>query len=229
EGAEFRPGLAREWAWSDDLRELELTLRDDVVWHDGEAVSAGDVVWTIRAAADPEYAYWQGQDFARLDTVYTPSPGVVVLGLSEPDAGMMEALAQLPVLPRHRLADLSPEEFGRAPFHREPVGSGPYEFVERRTDGSILLRRSDRFPEDLGRGTLDRIVLRPIPELTSQLVELRTGNVGACVTEPGIASRVEDVESVRNVVSGPYGVQIIALRVDRPPLDDVQVRRAFSA
>jgi peptide/nickel transport system substrate-binding protein len=229
EGSRFEPGLAREWSWSDDLLELELALRDDLVWHDGESVSAEDVVWTIRAAADPEYAYWQGEDFARLDTVYTPSPGVVVLSLSEPDAGMMEAVAQLPILPRHRLADLSPEEFGRATYHREPVGSGPYEFVERRIDGSILLRRNEQFPEDLGRGTLARIVLRPITEVSSQLIELRTGNVSACVTGPEVAPEVEDAEALRNIVTGPYGVQIIALRVDWPPLDDPRVRRALSA
>jgi peptide/nickel transport system substrate-binding protein len=229
EGTTFEPWLAREWSWSDDLLELQLLLRDDVVWHDGEPLTAEDVVWTIRTATDPEFAYWQGEDFARLDTIHTSAPGVVTLRLVEPDAALMEAVGRLPILPRHLLEDLSAEEFGRAPYHREPVGSGPYQFVERRTDGSIVLGRNDRYPEDLGRGALGRILIRPIPELTSQLVALRTGSVHGCVTGPGIAEEVDAAESVRGLVSGPYGVQILALRVDRPPVDDPRVRRALSA
>lgn len=229
EGSGFAPGLARGWAWSDDLLELTLALRNDVAWHDGEPVTAADVVWTIRAAADPDYGYWQGEDFATLDTVYTSGSDTVVVRLTRPDASVTEAVGRLPVLPSHLLADSTPEAFGRAAYHREPVGNGPYEFVERRPDGSVLLRRNDRQPADLGGGTLDRIVLRPIPETTSQLIELRTGNVHACVTSPGLADEVDAAASLRGIVTGPFGVQVLPLRVDRPPLDDARVRRAISA
>jgi peptide/nickel transport system substrate-binding protein len=228
-GTGFEPGLARDWAWSDDLLELVLVLRDDVLWHDGERVTAADVVWTIRTAADPDYGYWQGEDFAALDTAYARGPDTVVVRLTGPDAAVTEAVGRLPVLPRHLLVDMAPEELDRAGYHREPVGNGPYAFVERRPDGSVLLSRNDRHPADLGRGTLDRILLRPITETTSQLVELRTGNVDACVTAPGVAEQVEDAGSLRGIVTGPFGVQVLPLRVDRPPLDDARVRRALSA
>lgn len=230
-GAEgdLRPGLARGWTWSEDSRVLRLALRPDVSWHDGEPVTAGDVVWSIRTAADPEFQYWQGEDFAAVDTAYAAGADTVVVELAQPDAGFTEAVGRLPIMPAHLLAGMTPEEFGRAPYHREPVGNGPYEFVERRVDGSILMRRNEDYPQELGRGILDRILLRPVAELSAQLVELRTGGAHACVTSLRVAQDVQDAEALRAAVVGPVGIQVLPLRNDRPPFDDPRVRRAFSA
>jgi peptide/nickel transport system substrate-binding protein len=225
----FRPGLAREWAWSDDMRRLTLRLRDDLAWHDGQPVTPEDVAWTLRTAADPDFAYWQGEDLAEVDSVFVDGQGAVVLTLDRPDASLIESLVALPVLPRHLLQDRSPETFGQASYHREPVGSGPYRFGARAADGSVTLVRSEDYPADLGRGNLDRIVIRPVPDVTSQLIELRTGNVDACVTGARLAEQIADAATLRGLLTGPIGVQVLPLRVDRPPFDDARVRRAISA
>lgn len=229
ESGEMRPGLAREWSWDENHRSLTLRLRDDVRWHDGTPVTAEDVAWTLRVAADTTYAYVAGQDFFELTDVSVPEPGTVELHFGGPPVGVMEGLAQLPILPHHLLGELSPEAFARAAFHTAPVGSGPYRFGGRRGDGSLLFERVAEFPEELGRGGVERILLRIVPERSTQLVELRTGSVHGCVLGASAAQDVAAATTLRSVVVGPASVQALPLRVDRPPFEDERVRRALSA
>lgn len=51
----FTPGLAKDWEFSDDNKELTFYLEEDVKWHDGEPFTAEDVVFTFSSIADPGY------------------------------------------------------------------------------------------------------------------------------------------------------------------------------
>ena len=47
---EFQPGLLTEWGWSDDKKQVHMTVRDGVKWHDGTPFTAEDVVWSLERA-----------------------------------------------------------------------------------------------------------------------------------------------------------------------------------
>ncbi len=222
------PYLATDWSWSEDRRNLEFRLRDDVRWHDGEPVTAADVAWTITAAADTAFAYWNGSDLASLDSV-AAGDGTVDLWFATPNVWGVEMFAVLPILPRHLLTEYAAPEFPRAEYHRSPVGSGPYRVSGRAGDNSLVLERVNGFPAELGAGGPARIVLRFIAEAPTQLVELQTGGIDACVMGSSSADEVADIESLDALAIGPAGVAIIPLSVDQPPLDDARVRRALSA
>jgi peptide/nickel transport system substrate-binding protein len=81
----------------------------------------------------------------------------------------------------------------------------------------------------MGRPAVDRLVLRTVPELSTQLVELQTGGVHACVMGASAADQVAATGSLETVPLGLPSVAIIPLRNDRVPFDDVRVRRAVSA
>src|SRR5690606_27646670 len=49
----FKPLLATSWTQVDDVT-LEMDLRDDITWHDGEAFDADDVVYTLTYLSDPD-------------------------------------------------------------------------------------------------------------------------------------------------------------------------------
>jgi peptide/nickel transport system substrate-binding protein len=227
--AGVRPYLAESWTWSEDRRTLTFALRGDVQWHDGNPVRAEDVVWTVRAAADEAYGYIARADFASLLDATAPDSLTVVLRFATPYIADVEPFVVLPILPRHVLADVPPDQFTTARFHLEPVGSGPFRYAGRSVDDAIQLDRVAEFPEALGRARLQRIVLRAIPEVSAQLVELETGNVHLCTTGSSAASQVTGIPGARALPIPPVGLHVIPLDMRQAPMNDARVRRALSA
>ncbi|MGH7555710.1 MAG: ABC transporter substrate-binding protein [Longimicrobiales bacterium] len=228
DSAGVQPYLARSWTFEDEQRTLVFTIRDDVRWHDGQRLTAQDVAWTVRIAADTAYAYFGGSEFGGLRESTARDSVTVVLRFAEPLAAGLEPFTGLAVLPRHLLESIAPADLVRAEYNRAPVGSGPYRFAGRDGAGNTSLDRVADYPEDLGRGLLDRIVLRELPEATTMMAELRTGGVDVCVTG---SSRARDVQAsgLTAVAVLPAGVQVIPLDNAKPPFNDVRVRRALSA
>ncbi|HSJ16238.1 MAG TPA: ABC transporter substrate-binding protein, partial [Longimicrobiales bacterium] len=229
ERGEIGPWLAESWSWDADHRRVTITIRDDVVWHDGTSLTAADVAWTLTAAADTAYAYWSGEDFLDLQEATAPDARTVSVEFARPTSGSMEAFVALPILPRHVLADVPVAQFAQAEYHRVPVGSGPFRFTGRRQTGDLVLERWDAFPAGLGTPPLGRIVLRTVPERSTQLVELGTGSVHACVLGASAADVVRAEARLEAIPVGPYSVQMLPLRNDQPPFTDARVRRAVSA
>jgi peptide/nickel transport system substrate-binding protein len=227
EAGEYRPLLANDWAWEADQRVLVLRIRQDLTWHDGTPVTAEDVAWTLRIAADPEYSYLS-DDFTALRDVAVVDSATLEVRFAEPFIAGLEAFVGLPILPRHLLADLPIVDFATAEYHRAPVGSGPFRFANRRSDGSIILERASGYPEDLGRPFLDRLVLRTIREKASLVVEVETSGVDLCVTTSSVADAVER-SRVEVTPIEPAATQVVPLNTRIAPLDDARVRRALSA
>lgn len=225
----FRPYLASSWSWDDERRRLVFEVRDDLTWHDGEPVTVEDVLWTIRAAADPEYGYWSGHELDALEDVRQIGPNTIELLFDRPFVADLEPFVALPILPRHLLADLAVQDFATAEYHRAPIGSGPFRFAGRTPEGLIRFDRYEAFPEDLGRARLDRIALRAVPEPATLVIELATGSLDLCIAGSSVATEVQSSPNVRSLPVEPAGIQVIPLDTRRDPLSDVRVRRAISA
>lgn len=226
---EIEPYLAREWSWEDERRRLIFRLREDLRWHDGSAVRGHDVAWTLQVASRPAYGYPAASDFSSLAEVEARDSSTVVVRFEEPFAAGMEPFASVPILPRHLLGDLGPEEFGEDGFHRAPIGSGPYRFAGRRSDGSLVYERFEGFPEELGARHLDRVVVRVIPETGAMVAELRVRGVDACITVSGAAEQLGRLREVELVSLRPAGQQFVALDSSEEPFGDVGLRRGLSA
>ncbi len=227
EAGEYQPLLATDWSWDNDQRLLVLHLRSDLTWHDGKPVTAEDVAWTLRIAADPEYTYLS-DDFADLQEVAVVDSTRIEVRFAKPFIAGLEAFVGLPILPSHLLADVPSAEFASAEYHRTPIGSGPFRVTDRAADGSIILERAAGYPADLGPPFLDRLVLRTIPEMASLVVELETGGVDLCVTTSSVADRVKE-DRLAVMPIEPAATQVVPLNTRVAPLDDPQVRRALSA
>ncbi len=225
----IRPYLAREWEWHDGQTRLVFRLRTDVRWHDGRPVTAGDVAWTVRAAGDSSYTYSSWADMNAVRDVVARDSATVEVTFDEPFVAGLEPFVQLPILPQHLVGQVRAAEFARAPYHREPVGSGPFRFAGRTTDGSLQFDRFPEFSEDLGAAFLDRLVLRAVPEPSAMMVELQTGGLDACVTGSSMAKQIGAAPELSAQGLAPVGVQVIQLSTAQAPFRDVRVRRAVSA
>lgn len=227
--AGFVPHLASAWHWSDDGRSLTFDLRTGVTWHDGTPLTASDVAWTLGIARDTAYAYWAGQDFADVRSITTPDSTHVQLTYGRPPVSGLEPYAALPILPRHLLDTIPAARFARADFQRAPVGSGPFRFGGRTPEGYLEFDRYDAYPEALGGALLDRIVMRAVPESSTLLIELQTGNVDVCLGSASLAPDVQRNTDLHALAVEPVAVHLVALDTRKPPLQDARVRRAISA
>jgi peptide/nickel transport system substrate-binding protein len=122
----FIPALAESWAVSEDGRSLQFTLRNGLVWHDGEPITTADVAFTYGLlqqealpAAAAVTALWQTVTINPIDE------RTIEFVLTEPYAPFLEATTR-GILPAHLLQDVPPAELSDHTFNQQPVGSGPW-------------------------------------------------------------------------------------------------------
>jgi peptide/nickel transport system substrate-binding protein len=138
ENGRLAPDLAESYQVSDDKLTYSIKLKSGVKWHDGEAFSADDVLFTIQAVQDPAFKSplrqsWQGVGVEAVDdsTINFILPAPYVFFLNNLTVG---------ILPRHIWEGIPPSNFILADYNLRPVGSGPYEFsdIAKDNEGNIL-------------------------------------------------------------------------------------------
>lgn len=111
---------------SEDGRIWNVRLRDDIRWHDGEKLTADDVVFTVDIIQNPELRSWLQGSFEGV-TVTRVSELEVEFTLQNSYAFFeQDHLASLRPIPKHIFADIPAINFTRSSFGLAPVGSGLY-------------------------------------------------------------------------------------------------------
>ena len=144
EGNPVNPQLAEKFEISPDGLVHTFTLRQDVKWHDGEAFTADDVVWSIEAALKASKlasviqtqlnnikgaAEFVAGSAANVSGV-SAEGNVVTIELVQPSSMFMEAMSQFAPLPKHLLEGEDPATIHTSQFWQFPIGNGPYKFKE---------------------------------------------------------------------------------------------------
>ena len=115
-----------------------VTLRDDARWHDGEPVTADDVVFTIQTLQDPDYTGPAASSWGEVT--------VAAVGRQDGHVHARHAARWVPAGPDP--ADRAGPPAGRRarwrclpdhPFGEQPVGAGPFELVDLTSDGATLV------------------------------------------------------------------------------------------
>ena len=150
--------LAENIEIADDKSWIVFHLRPEARWHDGEPVTADDVVWTfdtIKRDGHPRFkSYWAAvSDAEKIDE------RTVKFNFSERDnTELPSIIGELPVLPKHFWAD---RDFTKSTL--EPLlGSGPYRFGKIDAGRSITLKRVEDYwgkdlPVNVGHDNVDRL------------------------------------------------------------------------
>lgn len=126
--------LAESYDISVDGLTYTFKLRDNLQWHDGQPLTADDVVFTILTVQNADYGspqriVWQGVEASNTDD------RTVVFKLKNKYAQFL-GNATLGILPEHIWGNIKPASFGLSDFNLKPVGSGPYKFSKIRRDSS---------------------------------------------------------------------------------------------
>ncbi len=135
---EIEGDLAVQWELSEDKKTYTFHLRDDARWHDGQPVTANDVVFTIDSIQDPEYKSPLSATLAGV-TAVAVDERTLTITLSEPYAPFLTSLT-FGILPAHLWVDIPAASAGLAEYNLKPIGSGPYRFDELTKDRNGLVK-----------------------------------------------------------------------------------------
>jgi len=125
---EIIPDLIREYKIKEEGRIYELSLKEEAFWHDGEKITADDVVFTVKTIQDPDYkspeiANWVGIEVEKI------SDYRVIFRLRTPYFPFLERLT-LKLLPEHIFGKIPAENFALIQYNLSPIGSGPFRFED---------------------------------------------------------------------------------------------------
>jgi peptide/nickel transport system substrate-binding protein len=172
---QIKPALAASWKKVDDLT-IDFAIRPDVTFHNGDKLTADDVVYTVwcathdKVAVPSNYAYLAGAE--KLDDM------TVRIKLSRVFPAALEYLGMtLPIYPKSYRERVGSEAYARA-----PVGTGPYRIAwidppDGAAPGGVRLERFDSYYEGSpkGRPSIARITIRQVEGAEAELADLLDG------------------------------------------------------
>jgi peptide/nickel transport system substrate-binding protein len=203
-------------------------LRPEARWHDGQPVTSRDVVFTYEVIMDPDVNVESREGWDKVDTVEAPDDHTVIFRLKQPYPDFVsETFYDEPVLPEHVLRDFRGDRFHSAPFHRAPVGSGPFRF-ENWTPGSHLVLSANR-DYYLDGPKLDAIIFKFVPTENALLVQLKTGEIDMFDNANiGFIGQLENTPGIRVYRTPMLMYEHLDLNTEHEILRDVRVRRAIA-
>ena len=224
-----QPYFARRWSWSDDRRDLTMSLAGDLLWHDGARTTARDAAFTFLAAKDPTTGFPRAAELASLDTVLAVDDTTLLLRFGTAMADLPPYLAELPLAPAHRLASLPRSALRTAPFNDAPVGNGPFVFTSRRRGARWTFVRNERFPASLGGPpALRGLTVAVVDEATTKFAGLASGELDMAGISPMMVALARR-DATLAVLTYPvlFGTALF-FNTTRAPFDDARVRLAAS-
>jgi peptide/nickel transport system substrate-binding protein len=218
------PNLATEYVYSDDNKELTLTLRDDVTFTDGTALTADIVKQNLERFKNGGGAY--AGDLANVESIAAPDETTVVLTLSAPDPALLAYLS------REAGLVAAPAMFDAEDADTNPIGSGPYILdQDATTTGTsyVFTKNPDYWNPDVQH--YDTITMSVLADPTAGINAIQAGEVDTLVLTDN--NNLDQVEAAGyTIAASELNFQGLLL-LDRggqmdPALADVRVRQAIN-
>lgn len=216
---------------SEDGKTLTFKLRDDIVWSDGEPITADDFVFTYEMTIDPNNTVSTQSPYDEMASVVAADPQTVVVTFNDVYAPWAATLWK-GIIPKHVLqpvfekdGNLNAAEYNRAPM----VGCGPFNFAEWEAGSFARFVANDNYW--LGRPKLDEIFIRFVPDDASQIAALKSGegDLGTFIAYSDIPSLEEAGVQMFTAFSGYNEGIYVSLHENRhPALKDQRVRQAIA-
>jgi peptide/nickel transport system substrate-binding protein len=213
---------------SPDYLTYTYHIRRNARWHDGAPVTSYDAKFSYEVMIHPDINVETRQGWDVVDHVETPDSHTVVFHLREVYANFVnDCFYDESVLPEHLLRGSLGPGFQSAPFHRHPIGSGPFVFKEW-VAGSHLVVVAN--PDYYGEGPfLDEITIKFVPDGSALVVQLETGEIAGIDNAPSTAlGAVERLRGVRLYRNPALFNEHLDLNCESPILADSLVRRALA-
>ncbi len=222
-GNKLQPGVVKAFNWiGDDGLTLELVLRDDVYFHNGDKLTSEDIKFTFLDHPKSDKSIQLGYIWWMVTGIDTPSADKAVMHFSQPFVTAPEYLgfASSFILPKKYI-----EKVGMEEFLKNPVGSGPYKVVSYQRNNRIVLEAFDKYWG--GVPDIKKLTIQVIPSATSRVSAVQSGQVSLAYALPiREALRLGKLPNVTSALTSTVDTYLIHM-VNKGPLQDKNVRLAM--
>jgi len=218
--------LAESWDVSEDGLTITFHLRPGVKWHDGTPFTSADVLFTYRLYTDPKTPTAYAEAYRQVSRAEAPDPLTFRVVYEKPYAPALASWG-LAIHPKHLLEGV---EITKSPLSRQPVGTGPYRFVEWKSGEKVVLEANSDYFE--GQPFIHRVVYRIIPDLSAQFFELQAGGLDLMGLTPIQYKTQTDTPAFNRQFNKyrylAFGYTYLGYNLRNPLFQDRRVRQALS-
>ncbi len=220
------PMLATAWKISELGTTYTFTLRQNIKFHDGTVFDANAVKFNLDRYISLDVSRRRGE-LASVKEVRVVNANTIQLVLKFPFAPLLTVLADRSGM---MASPTAIQKFGNKDFTNNPVGTGPFKFVERRRQDRITLETNPTHWDSANRPNFDKLVYRPFPDGDVRAANLLSGAIQVMTPidpkdQPVIA---ENARTELISVAG-LGYQGIPLNTTKAPFKNKALRQAFVA
>lgn len=210
---DFVPAVAEECVVSDDGLTYTFTLRDGVLFHNGTAVEAADVVYSFNTCAATTIDTSLAAALSDVAAVTAEDEKTVSVTLNSPNSDFLAYVTSVYIVPDDYTEQAT-----------APVGTGPFRYVSRSVQENVVL---DKFSDYWGEGAkVDRVTLKIYEDSTTLMTALNSGAVDLVMHLT--VAQTQNLSDQYTVLEGTMNlVQALYLNNAEKPFDDVRVRQAL--
>jgi 4-phytase/acid phosphatase/peptide/nickel transport system substrate-binding protein len=219
------PMLGLSMIPSEDNKTWTIELRQGVAFHDGTPFNADAVVHHWQRILNPTNRYRGMSSLRAIASVEKTAEFTVRFHLKHPWEPLSRMLAS-----RKAVAFWlpSPKAVDAGTQNRHPVGTGPFVFKSWKSDDRLVMVRNPNYWQT-GKPYLDEIVVRVMPDADTRYAALVSGQVDVLYTDrPSHIKKLKADSRFRMLIGKGTGAGTLMLNTQKPPLDDVRVRRALA-
>lgn len=215
---DFEPWLAESWEESDGGLSLTLNLREGVMFHNGREMTADDVIWSVEHAMSEDFGHHLSDRFRLATGAEKIDENTIQINYSEVGP-KLDGIATLYIFPQEALDEIE----------TIPVGTGPFKFEEWVPGDRVVTSRFEDYWQE-GLPYLDSVIIRPIPDEQSRMVNLLAGQIDALRGVPLADKALLEQTPNVTVETSPPGFFFYAflMNINEPPFDDKLVRQAMN-
>lgn len=215
---EYEKVLVTDYTISPDGTEYTFKLKQGVKFHNGEELKASDVVFSMeRAKTSTNLASYT----SCIDTVTATDDYTVVFKLSAPYVPFLMSVAGFVPIMNEKATNESSN------INYDPVGTGPYKFVNYAAGQNIVLTRNDDWHN--GAAPIKDVTFTILTDTNASLMAVEAGDVDMTYSIPSIAvSSVKENKDLGIELISTIGSCYIAYNIERAPFNDVNFRLALA-
>jgi peptide/nickel transport system substrate-binding protein len=213
--------IAESWTYADD-KTIVFKIRRGVAFHDGSALTAEDVAFSLRRIIDPALRSPQLSQFDQIVTAEASDAATVKLTTKSAYPALLAQLVKLSIVPKAVV-----ERVGNQQFNQQPIGSGPFKLRSWQRGVATTLDAVENYWR--GPPPFKTAVFRVVPDVATRVADLQTGRADIVrQLTPDDTARIKSDRQLQVLSAPTERIGYMFINALDGPTKDMRVRRAIA-